>query len=63
MFFRSDLKWEVLEPLRDIGKTQGGAEPEGRSLTKIKGFIYSAVTLTFVCLFFRLENQEEIFFN
>lgn len=22
MFFRSDPKWEVLEPLRDIGKTQ-----------------------------------------
>ena len=21
MFFRSDLKWEVLEPLKDIGKT------------------------------------------
>lgn len=22
MFFRSDLKWEVLEPLRDIGRTE-----------------------------------------
>lgn len=21
MFFRSDLKWEVLEPLRDLGET------------------------------------------
>lgn len=22
MFFRSDLKWEVLEPLRDMGKVK-----------------------------------------
>ncbi len=71
MFFRSDPKWEVLEPLRDVGKTGGRSELDWKLFFYIcmwtswclgwHIFIISAVTRCYSLVFNNVHLNSLLF--